>query len=327
MGARTINGSKFDANVPTFQLPADQVQEWTVKGATQHPFHLHIYHMQMTRDCKNYEGGEYYDVIATNCDVRFDLNPATAEVYEGRTIMHCHILAHEDQGAMGWLDVLGGTPAPEFPASYGYSDYYSLGGAGDPPAAPTSLSATAISSSQIDLEWNDNSNDESGFSIERSLDGTNFSMLDSVAADVVTYSDTNVDADTTYHYQVAAFSGNGTSAFSNTASATTNGGGTAALQVDSISVSTVNEGRGVKRGRAVVVISDGQGGLVQGATVTGDFSGTLNETDLTDMTDAAGSATIDTAGTAKGGFSLTFCVTSVTHGTLSDFTGPVCGSL
>jgi FtsP/CotA-like multicopper oxidase with cupredoxin domain len=127
MGARTINGSSFDEIVPTFTLPATQVQSWTIKGANQHPFHLHVYHVQSV-DCSSgsFEPGEYYDVVADSCSVRFDLNAATSSVFEGRTIMHCHILAHEDQGAMGWLDTVGGIPPPSFPAGTSFSEKYSL---------------------------------------------------------------------------------------------------------------------------------------------------------------------------------------------------------
>ena len=44
------------------------------------------------------------------------------------------------------------------------------------PAAPTNLVATAISSSQIGLSWVDNSNNETGFRIQRSTNGINFSI-------------------------------------------------------------------------------------------------------------------------------------------------------
>jgi FtsP/CotA-like multicopper oxidase with cupredoxin domain len=126
MGARTINGSKFDPAVPTFTLPADTVQNWTIKGNTMHPFHLHVYHVQAVNCGGSFEPGEYYDVVTEPCDVRFDLNAATSSVFEGRSIMHCHILEHEDQGAMGWLDVVGGLPPPAFPAGTSYSVKYSL---------------------------------------------------------------------------------------------------------------------------------------------------------------------------------------------------------
>jgi FtsP/CotA-like multicopper oxidase with cupredoxin domain len=42
MGARTINGGKFNINEPTFSIPTGQVQEWSLSGAVQHPFHLHV---------------------------------------------------------------------------------------------------------------------------------------------------------------------------------------------------------------------------------------------------------------------------------------------
>ncbi len=134
MGARTINGAKFDMGTPTLTLPADSVQEWDIRGATQHPFHLHVYHFQATSCGGDYEDGEYYDTMASSCAVRFDLNEATSSPYAGRTIMHCHILEHEDQGAMGWLNVEGGLAAPSFPAdpdaSPPYADTYSLGATG-----------------------------------------------------------------------------------------------------------------------------------------------------------------------------------------------------
>ena len=45
------------------------------------------------------------------------------------------------------------------------------------PAAPTGLSATAVSSSQINLAWTDNASNESGFRIERSADGATFTQI------------------------------------------------------------------------------------------------------------------------------------------------------
>ena len=95
-----------DGSIIVASRKADGIQEWNLKGATNHPFHLHIYHVQVQSSCVPYEAGEYYDVIAGNCAVRFDLNPATSTVYEGRTIMHCHILEHEDMGMMANFEIL-----------------------------------------------------------------------------------------------------------------------------------------------------------------------------------------------------------------------------
>ncbi|MDH3306082.1 MAG: multicopper oxidase domain-containing protein [Acidimicrobiia bacterium] len=326
MGARTVNGSKFDVNTPTFTLNANAVQEWSIKGAVNHPFHLHIYHFQAQAGCGgDFEAGEYYDTMAGNCTVRFDLNATTSTPYAGRTIMHCHILTHEDQGAMTWMNVIGGTPAPGFPSGEGYSAYYSL--TASPPAAPSAMSATAASSSAINLAWTDNSSNETGFTLERSLDGTSFAPLETVGVNVTAFSDTGLSANTTYWYRVNATNGSGTSAWSNTASATTlQQGGAEAVTVGSVTVTTVSVGKGLKQGHATVVVVDNLGAPVAGANVTGDFSGSFNEPGLSGTTDASGTAVIQTNATAKGGLSVTFCVTIITHTTLTDWTGSACAT-
>lgn len=316
MGARTINGSKFDMKVPTFTLNADGIQDFTLKGARNHPFHLHIYHVQVQQDCGEFEAGEYYDVISGNCNIRFDLSPATSTPYAGRTIMHCHILDHEDQGAMGWADVIGGGKGPPtFPAGQSYVEYIPPDiGPCEAPAAPSGLTAAAASSSQIDLAWTDNSTDETLFDIQRSTDGgSSFGFLTSVGADTTGYSDTGLTANTRYDYQVLASKPGCSSLPSNTAFATTETAGSAtALALGSITVSTVNAGKGQKRGRAVVVVEDDTGSLVEGAIVTGQFSGTFND-DITNsgQTGPDGSVTIDTTETTKGSITFEFCVTGI----------------
>ncbi|MDH5612545.1 MAG: multicopper oxidase domain-containing protein [Gammaproteobacteria bacterium] len=340
MGARTVNGSKFDIDVPTFTTVADGVQEWNVKGATNHPFHLHVYHFQTQENCGDYEAGEYYDTMAAACNVRFDLNPATSTVYEGKTILHCHILDHEDQGAMGWMNVIGGEAAPLFPVDTSidpYKTYYSLGGAPAPtvPAAPTALAALAVSSSQIDLSWADNANDEASYQLERSLDGINFSSVAILAANSTSYSDVNLNASTTYHYQVNASNTAGTSANSNIASATTEastGGGTGtSVRVGSIIVTTSSVGGGLKLGVADIVVLDDLGNPVENAIVSGEFTGAINEVvSASGATNVNGQTSVNTTQTVKGKVTLSFCVTAITHDTLQDFSavpGEVCGTL
>jgi FtsP/CotA-like multicopper oxidase with cupredoxin domain len=330
MGARTVAGSKWDHAVPNFTLNTNGVQEFKLKGATNHPFHLHVYHVQVQGNCGDFEDGEYYDVVAGNCTIRFNLTPETA--YEGRTVMHCHILEHEDQGAMGWADVLGGTGAPEFPGVGLYSDYYPpVVVPGTPPAAPDGLTATAVSSSAIDLSWNDKSDNESSFKIERSgdTDPLTYTPLDTVNANVNSYSDTGLAALTTYWYRVSAFNDDGESAYSNEVSATTQQAGTAsALLLSSITVSTVSEGKGQKRQRAVVAVVDNNGTPIAGAVVTGDFSGTITQNGVTASTDPSGNATLETGTAAKGGVSFEFCVVSIVDpaGILTSFNTRTCAN-
>jgi hypothetical protein len=68
------------------------------------------------------------------------------------------------------------------------------------PAAPSGLTATAITHNKIDLTWVDNSNNETGFKIHRSLDGTVFDQIATVKADITAYRDAGLKASTWYTY-------------------------------------------------------------------------------------------------------------------------------
>src|SRR5262249_21999375 len=50
------------------------------------------------------------------------------------------------------------------------------------PGAPTNLRQTAFATSTIDLAWNSNSYNETGFQVERSTDGTTFTVLGTTTA-------------------------------------------------------------------------------------------------------------------------------------------------
>jgi hypothetical protein len=92
-------------------------------------------------------------------------------------------------------------------------------------AAPTNLQATAISGSQINLAWTDNSYNEDGFKIERAPDngGTagTFTEIATVGTDVASFNDTGLTEGTTYYYQVRSYNSEGDSNYSNIAMATT----------------------------------------------------------------------------------------------------------
>ena len=89
------------------------------------------------------------------------------------------------------------------------------------PASPSALSATALSETEIDLSWQDNANDETGFEIERSLDAATWSTIATPGVDTTAYSDSGLASGTTYYYRVRAVNGAGASGYSNQASATT----------------------------------------------------------------------------------------------------------
>lgn len=115
----------------------------------------------------------------------------------------------------------------------------------NPPAAPTSLTTTAASSSQINLTWVDNATDETGFSIERcvGLSCSNFAEITTVGANVTTYQNTGLVAETGYNYRVRAYNTGGSSAYSNTQATTTLGTAPAAptvLSATAVSSSQIN---------------------------------------------------------------------------------------
>jgi hypothetical protein len=90
------------------------------------------------------------------------------------------------------------------------------------PAAPSALAAVASSSSGISLAWTDNASNESGYTVQRSTSSTFASVTSfALAANATSYSDSGLVASTIYYYRVQASNATGSSAFSNTASATT----------------------------------------------------------------------------------------------------------
>ena len=90
------------------------------------------------------------------------------------------------------------------------------------PLSPSTLVATPLSESQISLSWKDNATNETDFKIERKTDSTSFTLIATLTADKVLFVDSNLKANTTYHYQVYASNSAGNSTpFSNIASANT----------------------------------------------------------------------------------------------------------
>ena len=90
------------------------------------------------------------------------------------------------------------------------------------PVAPSNLTAVAASSNQIDLTWTDNSNNESGFRIERSPnESSDWIQITTVGANVTRHSNSGLPDETTYYYRVRAYNSHGSSGYSNTDSATT----------------------------------------------------------------------------------------------------------
>lgn len=75
-----------------------------------------------------------------------------------------------------------------------------------PPSAPSNLRAQAVSQSQVELHWVDNSGNEDGFRIYRDN-----SVIETIGENANLYRDTGLKAATTYHYAIEAYNTAGTS--------------------------------------------------------------------------------------------------------------------
>lgn len=113
-------------------------------------------------------------------------------------------------------------------------------------SSPTNLSASPASSSQINLSWTDNSSNELGYLIERSIvaptfpNPTTFVQVGQVGANVTTFNDIGLAANTNYWYRISAIQENGIATHSNgqcVVNATTSVGATTNLLFEDFNAS------------------------------------------------------------------------------------------
>ncbi len=91
------------------------------------------------------------------------------------------------------------------------------------PSAPSNVTATVISSTQINLTWADNNGGSASYIIVRATGNGGFVQIATVPAGLTSYSDTSLSPGTKYTYAVEATSAGGQSDFSNSANGTTPG--------------------------------------------------------------------------------------------------------
>jgi len=99
----TIDGKQFDEARIDTEVAAGAIEEWTIINTStmDHPFHLHVWPMQLVEvDGVAVPGIDYQDVVPVPANGRAVVRIAF-EGLTGRTVYHCHILDHEDLGMMG----------------------------------------------------------------------------------------------------------------------------------------------------------------------------------------------------------------------------------
>ena len=273
------------------------------------------------------------DIVLRQTDYRFVTD---AQACSGAINIR-DIATHEFGHALG-LNHSAAGDATMYPLMPGYCDtswrtltsddiagIESLYPPGSSVPAPSGLAVTNSSSSpttSLVLSWNDNANNETGYRVERSLDGASFAQVGQVGTNVRTYTSSGLAAATTYYYRVYTYNGGGTSGYSNMAS-----GQTTAVASNPPSVSIANPANGAAYPSTAAVTFNGaatdpqDGNLTSGLRWTstidglvgtgGGFSRSLSPgahvitASVTDTTGLSGASQVSMVVTVAGGPTLT----------------------
>jgi fibronectin type 3 domain-containing protein len=178
---------------------------WTaVSGAT---------HYDVERSLDN---GASWNAAGTTATASFTdtgLTPSTTYTY--------HVRAGNGTGSSAYSSPASATTQPSVPP------------------APTGLTATVVSATQINLAWADGTG-ETGYRVERSTDGVTWTAVGTTGANVTTFSNTGLTAATTYRYRVFATNSAGSSAPSATVTATTVPNAPGGVKASVISTTQIN---------------------------------------------------------------------------------------
>ncbi|MGC9537587.1 multicopper oxidase family protein [Streptomyces sp. UG1] len=110
-----INGKLFDHKTPTFKKPATlgTVEEWTLTNTSghDHPFHLHVAPFQvLSVNGRAQPPADYMDTVSVPHAVDGKAGKVVIRIrftdFTGIWMFHCHITGHEDNGMMGYVNVV-----------------------------------------------------------------------------------------------------------------------------------------------------------------------------------------------------------------------------
>lgn len=185
-----------------------------------------------------------------------------------------------------------------------------------PPAQVTGVIVTTVSSSQLNISWNANTEpDFNRYKIYRSTTSGFVPDASNLVASPTTnsYADTGLAASTTYYYRVTAVDNSGNEGIPSVeTSGTTNAAPANTMHVASIDMSkTTYKAKGFYTyATATVTIVDASGLPVAGASVSGHWSGLTNDLD-SGVTDTAGRVSLNSNSVKNAVGTFTFTVDSV----------------
>jgi len=99
----TIDGKEFDPDRVDQAVRAGIIEEWMITNTSpmDHPLHLHVWPMQLIeQNGQQIADATWQDVVNVPAHSNVKVRVAF-ETFSGRTLYHCHILDHEDNGMMG----------------------------------------------------------------------------------------------------------------------------------------------------------------------------------------------------------------------------------
>ncbi|MEO0878059.1 MAG: multicopper oxidase domain-containing protein, partial [Bacteroidota bacterium] len=102
-----INGKSFKMGWVNTQVSLNTVEDWRIinKASMDHPFHLHTNRFQvLARNGQPESLRAWKDTVAIGSYETVTLR-VKFEDFTGRSVYHCHILDHEDQGMMGIVEI------------------------------------------------------------------------------------------------------------------------------------------------------------------------------------------------------------------------------
>lgn len=130
-----INHQAFDHERVDLQVPLGNIEEWTIRNASDelHIFHIHQVAFQVVSI--NGKSQAFNGLVDTvNVPIHGEVKvriPFTDPTIIGRFMFHCHILEHEDKGMMGQIEVydpkIGPMPADHDMADHDTTDMHQAG--------------------------------------------------------------------------------------------------------------------------------------------------------------------------------------------------------
>ena len=104
----TIDGMTFDPDRIDQTVTLGATEEWVIRNTSVewHPFHIHVNDYQvMSVNGETLDAYSWEDTTAVPGDGEIVIRTRFLD-FPGKSVYHCHLLDHEDEGMMGVFEVV-----------------------------------------------------------------------------------------------------------------------------------------------------------------------------------------------------------------------------